>query len=68
VRSKSRCALRLRYVDFVVSNEVAVEVCCYFNVFSPETVIEVQSCKVYNCLIQIILTMVLSIEELVFIS
>jgi hypothetical protein len=28
VRSESRCALRLRYVDLVVSIEVAVEVCC----------------------------------------
>jgi hypothetical protein len=28
MRSESRCALRLRYVDLVVSVEVAVEVCC----------------------------------------
>jgi hypothetical protein len=34
VRSESRCALRLRYVYFVVSIEVAVEVCCCFIVFS----------------------------------
>jgi hypothetical protein len=34
VRSESRCALRLRYVDLVVSIEVAVEVCCCFTVFS----------------------------------
>jgi hypothetical protein len=34
VRSKGRCALRLRYVDFVVSIEVAIEVYCCFNVFS----------------------------------
>jgi hypothetical protein len=27
VRSESRCALRLQYVDLVVSIEVAVEVC-----------------------------------------
>jgi hypothetical protein len=27
VRSESRCALRLRYVDLVVSIEVAFEVC-----------------------------------------
>jgi hypothetical protein len=33
VRSESRCALRLRYVDLVVSIEVAVEVCCCFAVF-----------------------------------
>jgi hypothetical protein len=34
VRSESRCALRLRYVDLVVSIEVFVEVCCCFTVFS----------------------------------
>jgi hypothetical protein len=34
VRSESRSALRLRYVDSVVSIEVAVEVCCCFTVFS----------------------------------
>jgi hypothetical protein len=28
VRSESHCALRLRYVDLVVTIEVAVEVCC----------------------------------------
>jgi hypothetical protein len=32
VRSEIRCALRLRYVDLVVSIEVAVEACC-FTVF-----------------------------------
>jgi hypothetical protein len=34
VRSESRCAFRLRYVDFVVSIEVAIEVCCCFIAFS----------------------------------
>jgi hypothetical protein len=34
VRSESHSALRLRYVDLVVSIEVAVEVCCCFTVFS----------------------------------
>jgi hypothetical protein len=34
VRSESRCALRLRYVDLVVSIEVAAKVCCCFTVFS----------------------------------
>jgi hypothetical protein len=29
-----RCALRLRYVDLIVSIEVAIEVCCCFTVFS----------------------------------
>jgi hypothetical protein len=33
VRSESRCALRLRYVDLVVSIEVTIEVCCSFTVF-----------------------------------
>jgi hypothetical protein len=34
VRSESRCALRLRYVDMVVSIAVTIEVCCCFTVFS----------------------------------
>jgi hypothetical protein len=34
VRSESRCALMLRYVDLVVSIEVAVAVSCCFTVFS----------------------------------
>jgi hypothetical protein len=34
VRSESRCALRLRYVGFVVGIEVAIEVRCFFAVFS----------------------------------
>jgi hypothetical protein len=34
VRSESRCAVVLRYVDLVASIEVAVEVCCCFTVFS----------------------------------
>jgi hypothetical protein len=34
VRSESRCALWLRYVDLVVSIEVAVEVYSCFTVFS----------------------------------
>jgi hypothetical protein len=34
VRSESRCALRLRYVDLVASIKVAVEACCCFTVFS----------------------------------
>jgi hypothetical protein len=34
VRSESRCALRLRYVDLFVNIEVAVEVCCCFTVLS----------------------------------
>jgi hypothetical protein len=42
VCSESRCALRLRYVDLVVSIEVAVEVCCCFTVLSRQTTVEVQ--------------------------
>jgi hypothetical protein len=34
VLSESRCALRPRYVDLVVSIEVTVEVCSCFTVFS----------------------------------
>jgi hypothetical protein len=42
VRSESSCALGLRYVDFVVSIEVAVEACCCFTVFICQTAVEVQ--------------------------
>jgi hypothetical protein len=34
---ESRCALRLWYVDLVVSVEVPIEVCCCFTVFSCKT-------------------------------
>jgi hypothetical protein len=43
--------LRLRYVDLVVSIEVAVEVFCCFTVFSSYIEVEVQTGKVCNCLI-----------------
>jgi hypothetical protein len=33
VRSESLCALGLRYVDMIVSTEVAVEACCSFSLF-----------------------------------
>jgi hypothetical protein len=42
VRSESRCALRLRYVDLLVSIEVAVEVYFCFTVFSCQIAVEVQ--------------------------
>jgi hypothetical protein len=42
VHSESCCALRLRYVDMVVSIEVAVKVCCCFAVLSCQTAVEVQ--------------------------
>jgi hypothetical protein len=34
VCSESRCALRLRYVNLVVSIEVSIDVCRCFTVFS----------------------------------
>jgi hypothetical protein len=42
VCSESRCAVRLRYVDLVVSIKVGVEVCCCFTVFGWKTAVEVQ--------------------------
>jgi hypothetical protein len=63
MRSESRCALRLRYIDLVVSVEVAVEVCCCFTVFSFKQQLKCNIGKVSNCLIQFLLTMFLSIEE-----
>jgi hypothetical protein len=34
VRSECRCKLRVRYVDMIISIDVAVTVCCCFTVFS----------------------------------
>jgi hypothetical protein len=58
VRSKSRCTLRLRYVDLVVSIEVAFEVCCCFTLFSIKRRLNCNTGKVCNCLIQFLLTVV----------
>jgi hypothetical protein len=52
LRSKNRCALRLRYVDLVVRIEGAVEVCCCFTVFSCSVVIQRlkrNAGKVFSC-------------------
>jgi hypothetical protein len=40
--SEGRRALRLQYVDLVVSIEVTVEVCCCFTVLICYTAVEVQ--------------------------
>jgi hypothetical protein len=66
VRSESRCALRLRYVDLVVSIEVVVEVCCFFTYSIVKLRLKCNTGKVFNCLIQFLLTMFLSMEERVF--
>jgi hypothetical protein len=63
--SESHCVLRLQYVDLVVSIEAAVEVCCCFTV-QYSVVKQRLKCntgKVYNRLIQFLLTVVLSVEE-----
>jgi hypothetical protein len=68
--SESSCALRLRYVDLVVSIEVAVEVCCCCVTFHRIQLLnsgwKCNTGTVFNCLIQFLLTMVLSIKERVF--
>jgi hypothetical protein len=46
------------YVDLVVSVEVAVEVCCYFTVFFVKQRLKCNTSKGYNCLIQLLLTVV----------
>jgi hypothetical protein len=68
VSSESRCALRLRYVDLVVSIEVAVEVCFFLLYSVVKQRLKCNTGKVCNCLIQFLVTMFLSIEERVFIS
>jgi len=67
--SESHCALRLRYVNLVVSVEVAVEVCCCcvtFHCIQLSNRLKCNTGKAFNCLIQFLLTVVLSIEERVF--
>jgi hypothetical protein len=59
VHSESRCALRLQYIDSVVSNKVAIEVCCCFTVFSVKQWLKCNTGKC-NCLIHFLLGMVLS--------
>jgi hypothetical protein len=67
VRSESRCALSLRYVDLVFSIEVAVEVCCLFLLYSVvKQRLKCNTGRVCDCLIQFLLTMIFSIEERVF--
>jgi hypothetical protein len=56
VHSESRCALRLWYVDLVVSIEVAVEVCCCFTVLKQQ--FKCNTGKVCNCSIQFLLSLV----------
>jgi hypothetical protein len=68
VHSESRCAFRLRYADLVARIEVAVEVCCCSLYSVVKQRLKCNTGKVCNCLIQFLLTMVLSIEEHVFIN
>jgi hypothetical protein len=68
MRSENRFALRLRYVDLDVSIEVAVEVCLLSLYSVVKQRLKCNTGKVCNCLIQFLYTMILSIEELVFIS
>jgi hypothetical protein len=62
VRSESRCALRLGYVDLVVLLKCAVV--SLYSVVQQRLKCNIG--KACNCLIQFLLTMVLSIEERVF--
>jgi hypothetical protein len=62
VCSESRCALTLRYVDLVVSIEVAV-----FSLYSVvKQRLMCNTGKVCDCLIHFLLTTVLSSEKHVF--
>jgi hypothetical protein len=62
VRSEIRCALRLQYVDLVFS--IKVSVVSLYSVVTQR--LKCNTGKVCNCLIQFLLTVVLSIEERVF--
>jgi hypothetical protein len=68
VRSESRCALRLRYVDLLSVSRLPLK-CAVVSLYSiVKQRLKCNTSKVCNCLIQFLLTMVLSIEERVFIS
>jgi hypothetical protein len=56
VPSESRCELRLRYVDLVVSTEVAPLECDVVSLYSVVKQRLKCKCKVCNCLIQFLLT------------
>jgi hypothetical protein len=58
---------RLQYIDLVVSIEVALK-CAVVSLCSVKQRLKCNTGKLYHCLIQILLPMVLSIEERVFIS
>jgi hypothetical protein len=61
VRSESRCALRPWYVDLVVSMKMPLK--CAVSLYSiVKQRLKYSIGKVCNCLIQILLTMVLSID------
>jgi hypothetical protein len=66
VRLESRYALRLLYVDVAVSIEVAVEVAVVSLYSVVKQRLKCNTGKVWNCLIQFSLVIVLSIEERVF--
>jgi hypothetical protein len=62
VRSGSLCALRLRYVDLVVSIEDTLK-CAVVSLYSAvKQQLKCNTGKVCNCLIQFLLTMVLSVD------
>jgi hypothetical protein len=53
VRSESRCALRLRYVDLVVRIEFPVEVCAVVSLYSVvKQRLKGYTGKMFNCLIR----------------
>jgi hypothetical protein len=66
VHSVSCFSFRLWYLDLVVSIEVAVAVCCFSLYSVVKQRLKCNTSKVYNCLIQFLLTVVLSFEEHVF--
>jgi hypothetical protein len=57
VRSESRCALRLRYVDLVVVSKLPLK-CAVVSLYSVvKQRLKCNTGKVCNCLIQFLLTM-----------
>jgi hypothetical protein len=61
-RSESRCALRLRLVDLVVSIEVAVEVCCAIREMEDYTARSESRCALRLRLVDLVVSIKVAVE------
>jgi hypothetical protein len=68
VRLESRCTLRLRYVHLVVSIKLPLKCAVVSLYLVVKKRLKCNTGKVCNCLNQFLLTLVLSVEEHVFMN